>query len=198
MDERVDICDLIKNNETILSQMKPDKFCYCFLPSLRMLPIAIIWGCFDIVFIVSFLQVASGPMLLLLIAFFAIHLYPCYSVFTSYIRRRIEWENVQYAVTDHRVIQVGGALGVEVRSIDHHEIDHVNITMGLIEKLKHVGSIHITSDSGKIDFISINEPVKVYKMLTRTSFDVKSDIEYPNALRPGNNPGYQTKYDDKE
>ena len=96
------------------------------------------------------------------------------------------------------MIQVGGALGVEVRSIDHHEIDHVNITMGLIEKLKHVGSIHITSDSGKIDFISINEPVKVYKMLTRTSFDVKSDIEYPNALRPGNNPGYQTKYDDKE
>ncbi|WP_294561153.1 PH domain-containing protein [uncultured Traorella sp.] len=198
MDERVEIRDLIKNNETILCEMKPDKFCYCFLPSLRMLPIAVIWGCIDIIFIVNFLHFASGLMLLFLIAFFAIHLYPCYSVFTSFIRRRIEWENVRYAVTDHRVIQVGGALGVEVRSIDHHEIDHVNITMGLIEKLRHVGSIHITSDSGKIDFIGIDNPVKVYKMLTKTSFDVKSDIEYPNALRPDNNPGYQTKYDNKE
>ena len=39
---------------------------------------------------------------------------------------------------------------------------------------------------------SIYEPYAVFKRLKETSHDVKSDIEYPNAMRPAHNPGYNT------
>lgn len=197
MDERVEISELVKENEKLLAEAKPDKFVYCILPSLKMLPIAIIWLIFDGFFILQILPMFRTSMAFFLVPFFAIHLFPVYGVFTSYAKRRIEWNNLQYGITTQRVIRVGGALGVEVQAIDHHEIDAVNIKMSWLEKLRHVGTLEIVSDSTRIDFVGIENPVKIYKMLTKTSFDVKTDIEYPNALRPDENPGYKTRYKDE-
>lgn len=197
MDERVEISELVKENEKLLAEAKPDKFVYCILPSLKMLPIAIIWLIFDGFFILQILPMFRTSMAFFLVPFFAIHLFPVYGVFTSYAKRRIEWNNLQYGITTQRVIRVGGALGVEVQAIDHHEIDAVNIKMSWLEKLRHVGTLEIVSDNTRIDFVGIENPVKIYKMLTKTSFDVKTDIEYPNALRPDENPGYNTKYKDE-
>lgn len=198
MDERVEISELVKENEKLLAEAKPDKFVYCILPSLKMLPIAIIWLIFDGFFILQILPMFRTSMAFFLVPFFAIHLFPVYGVFTSYAKRRIEWNNLQYGITTQRVIRVGGALGVEVQAIDHHEIDAVNIKMSWLEKLRHVGTLEIVSDNTRIDFVGIENPVKIYKMLTKTSFDVKTDIEYPNALRPDENPGYKTKYEKEE
>lgn len=198
MDERVEIRELVKENEKLLAEAKPDKFVYCILPSLKMLPIAIIWLIFDGFFILQILPMFRTSMAFFLVPFFAIHLFPVYGVFTSYAKRRIEWNNLQYGITTQRVIRVGGALGVEVQAIDHHEIDAVNIKMSWLEKLRHVGTLEIVSDNTRIDFVGIENPVKIYKMLTKTSFDVKTDIEYPNALRPDENPGYKTKYEKEE
>lgn len=198
MDERVEISELVKENEKLLAEAKPDKFVYCILPSLKMLPIAIIWLIFDGFFILQILPMFRTSMAFFLVPFFAIHLFPVYGVFTSYAKRRIEWNNLQYGITTQRVIRVGGALGVEVQAIDHHEIDAVNIKMSWLEKLRHVGTLEIVSDSTRIDFVGIENPVKIYKMLTKTSFDVKTDIEYPNALRPDENPGYKTRYEKEE
>lgn len=197
MDERVEISELVKENEKLLAEAKPDKFVYCILPSLKMLPIAIIWLIFDGFFILQILPMFRTSMAFFLVPFFAIHLFPVYGVFTSYAKRRIEWNNLQYGITTQRVIRVGGALGVEVQAIDHHEIDAVNIKMSWLEKLRHVGTLEIVSDNTRIDFVGIENPVKIYKMLTKTSFDVKTDIEYPNALRPDENPGYKTRYKDE-
>lgn len=197
MDERVEISELVKENEKLLAEAKPDKFVYCILPSLKMMPIAIIWLIFDGFFILQILPMFRTSMAFFLVPFFAIHLFPVYGVFTSYAKRRIEWNNLQYGITTQRVIRVGGALGVEVQAIDHHEIDAVNIKMSWLEKLRHVGTLEIVSDSTRIDFVGIENPVKIYKMLTKTSFDVKTDIEYPNALRPDENPGYKTRYKDE-
>lgn len=197
MDERVEISELVKGNEKLLAEAKPDKFVYCILPSLKMLPIAIIWLIFDGFFILQILPMFRTSMAFFLVPFFAIHLFPVYGVFTSYAKRRIEWNNLQYGITTQRVIRVGGALGVEVQAIDHHEIDAVNIKMSWLEKLRHVGTLEIVSDNTRIDFVGIENPVKIYKMLTKTSFDVKTDIEYPNALRPDENPGYKTRYKDE-
>lgn len=197
MDERVEISELVKENEKLLAEAKPDKFVYCILPSLKMLPIAIIWLIFDGFFILQILPMFRTSMAFFLVPFFAIHLFPVYGVFTSYAKRRIEWNNLQYGITTQRVIRVGGALGVEVQAIDYHEIDAVNIKMSWLEKLRHVGTLEIVSDNTRIDFVGIENPVKIYKMLTKTSFDVKTDIEYPNALRPDENPGYKTRYKDE-
>jgi hypothetical protein len=39
---------------------------------------------------------------------------------------------------------------------------------------------------------------EVFKMVKQTSVDIKTDYNYPNALRPETNPGYKTKYDRKD
>jgi hypothetical protein len=45
---------------------------------------------------------------------------------------------------------------------------------------------------------AIEDPYQVFKLVKQTSLDIKTDINYPNALRPETNPGYQTKYERKE
>ena len=41
---------------------------------------------------------------------------------------------------------------------------------------------------------NIEDPYEVFKLLKGVSMDVKTDIQYPNKLRPDENPGYNTKY----
>jgi hypothetical protein len=40
----------------------------------------------------------------------------------------------------------------------------------------------------------IPHPYDVFRFFHRAEFDVKTDIEYPNRLRPDTNPGYPTTY----
>ncbi len=44
----------------------------------------------------------------------------------------------------------------------------------------------------------IENPYEVFKFFKEISHAVKTDIEYPNQLRPENNPGYQTQYNPEE
>lgn len=196
--EHLEIFDVLKENEEVLGEYTPNKFIYCVLPSLKMLPLGILWGAFDIFFIIMWFS-GNPPIFfkLIIIPFMALHLYPCYSVFTSYVKRTVEWKNVHYVLTNQRVLRIGGALGVEVDSIDHSEIDNVQIQAGWFERSQNVGTLKISSARGSIDFVGIQNPVEVYKKITRVNFDIKTDIEYPNKYRPDSNPGYQTKYDRK-
>ena len=45
-----------------------------------------------------------------------------------------------------------------------------------------------------MEFDSIKKPCEVFKLLKGVSFDVNTDIHYPNELRPEDNKGYKTKY----
>ena len=40
----------------------------------------------------------------------------------------------------------------------------------------------------------IPHPYDVFRFFHRAEYDVKTDIEYPNRLRPDTNPGYPTTY----
>jgi hypothetical protein len=41
---------------------------------------------------------------------------------------------------------------------------------------------------------SIVDPYGVFNLFKKTSFDIKADINYPNALRPSQQEGYKTDY----
>jgi len=43
-------------------------------------------------------------------------------------------------------------------------------------------------------FVSVPYPYEVFKQIKTVSEDVKTDWNYPNKLRPEDNPGYETKY----
>ena len=45
---------------------------------------------------------------------------------------------------------------------------------------------------------AISNPYEVFKNVKQVSVDIKTDYNYPNALRPDNNPGYNAKYNWKK
>ena len=42
--------------------------------------------------------------------------------------------------------------------------------------------------------LHLPHPYDVLRFFHRAEFDVKTDIQYPNQLRPNVNPGYSTSY----
>lgn len=201
MHEELSLKDLINPGETLLWTGKPHKWSFILRPLLAMLPFVLLWCVFDftiIGFIVSSGEL--GEIWWFVVPFFAIHLMPLWSFIGQCITRNLEYKNVEYGITDTRVICRGGALGIDINSIDFSEIDGVKLNVGALEKLFfHCGSVIVHGDNLKdpqIIFVGIKDYINVYKRLQSLSFDVKTDIEYPNALRPDNNPGYKTKTKD--
>ncbi|MCQ3914452.1 MAG: hypothetical protein MJ201_01355 [Mycoplasmoidaceae bacterium] len=49
-----------------------------------------------------------------------------------------------------------------------------------------------SSARGQGGIIDILDPYGVYKIIEKVSREVATDISFPNAYRPENNPGYKT------
>ena len=120
----------------------------------------------------------------------------------------LSYKNTKYFITTKRAILAGGLVGIDYKFIDFDEIKNISVEVGLIDKLigrGNTGTISIfsgeytqTSNQGpnsKNDFfLGIENPYEVVRLLKSVSYDIKTDIEYPNKLRPNINPGYQTDY----
>ena len=191
-----DLQDIIFEGENILWQGKPDKFCFLWRTLVKMVPVAIIWLLFDGFFIFTIISSgAAKEMLWFMIIFFAIHLLPVWKVIGAFIKGQLEHKNVLYAITDKRIIVRNGVIGLDFESINYADISNVRVDVSVIERIKQVGTVFITTASGKsICLLSIPEPYNIYKKINKVFMDVKTDIHYPNALRPDVNPGYKTTY----
>lgn len=188
--------DILFDGEQVLWQGTPDKFCYVWRKVGKLLPFAIIWLLFDGFFIGMTLATgAAKEIWWFLVIFFGFHLLPVWKVFGSLIKSRLEYKNIVYAVTDKRVIVRTGLIGLDFENINYTDISNVRADVSVIEKLRNVGSVFITTASGStICLASIQEPYQVHKKINKVFMDMNSDIHYPNALRPEINPGYNTKY----
>ena len=112
------------------------------------------------------------------------------------------YPNTEYAFTEKRVALKSGFLGIDYKTIDYDQITDIEVRVNVIEKLFSVGTIKIytgrnTENERKAtdDIIAIKDPYDFFKELKKTKTDIKTDWNYPNALRPDKNPGYQTDYD---
>lgn len=119
-------------------------------------------------------------------------------VIGSYIKNKLEYKNVVYAITDKRIIIRDGLIGIDFKSLDYSEVDNVNVYVDLLEKIRNVGTIICQVQNMNYRFMAVQNPYDVFKMLQKISFDVKTDIDYPNAKRPENNPGYNSEYSSKD
>ena len=67
-----------------------------------------------------------------------------------------------------------------------------------IENMFHVGSINFyvpsSSDHNSHRFYCIENVSQIYSIIQKAVIDIQTDIEYPNQLRPDENPGYNTQY----
>ena len=63
----------------------------------------------------------------------------------------------------------------------------------------HLGNNVASNSNGtsKTAFLDIENVRDIYSKLQKIVLDIQTDMEYPNALRPDENPGYNTKYNPK-
>lgn len=190
---------MLSAGESILWRGKPKRGAFIATKSLTMLPIAVIWLILDL----NFIRTAffGGEMLGFLIPFFLLHLMPVWiwlgNVFTAGRR----WKNTNYYVTNRRIIIQGGFFAVNETSLFYKDLRNAQLRIGVLDKLFHTGDI--VFDNGmvvnnkhtqKFVFEDLDDAQDVYRRVQKVILDIQTDMEFPNAYRPGENPGYNTQY----
>jgi hypothetical protein len=202
------IRDMMDSNEYQLWEGKPEKITY-IIGNPVMYVVALVWGAFDFAFIGMMFGLGGGlPMGfgLFMIPFFLLHLMPVWIAVGGPIYRAINWNYIHYVLTDKRIYIQSGIIGRDINVVEFMAISEPEVNVGLIEKLRGCGTIRLTPSvyrdrqgnqrtTNKGALLHIEDPYNVYKRIKQMSVDIKSDIHYPNALRPEENPGYNTKYD---
>lgn len=122
------------------------------------------------------------------------------------LRKLLSYGNTYYAYTNRRVIIRSGIVGANFKTIDYDKISDVEVSINLFERLFNTGTIRFfsgrtthDSDSNTTSKVydtweAIRDPYSIFKKVKEVSVDIKTDYNYPNALRPATNPGYSTKY----
>ena len=130
--------------------------------------------------------------------FFALHLMPVWIWLSNILTANRRWKNTEYYITDKRIIIKNGLFSGNYETVYYKEIKSANIHIGFTDKLFGVGDIHIRTTGGTISFLDIVDANEVYPRVQKIIMDMQTDIEFPNAYRPKNNPGYNTKLDTDE
>ena len=180
-----------------------------FLPFLSsgipFLIIGLLWGAIDYFGFIQHMGTAKGgPPPMFIIPFFALHLFPFWGSILNMLRLILVHKNTFYTITNKRVMMRSGFWGIDFNSIDYDKISDIQVTVNPLENLLGVGTIRISA--GKVnskgssltdDFIAVQNPYEVFKKIKTVMVDIKTDWNYPNKLRPQENPGYNTKYEPK-
>ncbi len=192
-------------NEKVLWEGSP-KFWPFFLGSSVLTTVfGIFWLFFVAIFIAMAWQ-APGPSKYFILAM--PHLWVgLLMLFGPPIYTLMVFSKTYYAITDKRVILQRGVVGRDFQMIDFDQMTNAEVNIGVFDKLFGNGSGSIlmasagTFSEGKGGVVSrpymianVDKPYDVFKFLKKVSHDVKTDIEYPNQMRPSENPGYPSKY----
>lgn len=192
------IDDFIDKDEEILWRGKPKRSAFIWSKVLTMLPFALIWVLFDGFFIgmLATNDVFSNMptfMIVFLVFFFLLHLTPFWIWLSNVITAGIQHKNIEYALTTKRIIIRSGIV-VDIKNIYYMDIQSVNVKVGLIDRMLKVGDIYITTKLEKVVLNDITNPYLITNKLQKITNDIKTDMYYPNAMRPSENQGYKTKY----
>ncbi len=198
-----EIKDLLTTDEQLLWQGKPKKSAYIISAFLRMLPVALIWLIFDGTFIgimVGTGAFSSMPVwgIILICVFFIFHLFPVWIWLYNIITANRQHKNLEYAFTNQRIIIKSGVIGIDITNIYYSDIEGINLKVGLTDKMLKVGDIYITSNKSAKVLWDIENPYAMTTKLQKIVSDIKADLQFPNALRPEENSGYNTKYTNNE
>ena len=127
--------DVLNSDEKVLWKGTPNAKSYIWAAILKMLPIAIIWLIFDGAFIIGIsIGMSRGQIPLgilgFIVPFFLLHLTPVWLWLANTIRAINEVKNLEYAITDKRVIIRSGVIGIDFKFINYTEIDSINVKVG--------------------------------------------------------------------
>ena len=135
------------------------------------------------------------------IELFIINLFLFWGSILNMVRLALVYNNTSYAFTNKRLMLRSGFFGIDFKAIDYDKIVETEVTVNPVENLFGVGTIRVfsgavTSKGQRIydRFVAIENPYDVFKRIKEISVNVKTDWNFPNAMRPAENPGYKTKY----
>lgn len=189
--------DVIGSDEQILWSGKPKKRAFLINAFTKMLPIALIWLLFDGAFIglmIGTMDEIPEPVKIFMAVFFLFHLMPVWIWLSNVLTANRQHENLEYAFTNKRIIIKSGIIGIDFKNIYYSEIDSVNLRVGLVDRIEKVGDIYIKSIGGANVLYDLENPYSLTEKLQKIVVDIKTDIQFPNNLRPVENDGYSTKY----
>ena len=188
--------------EQVIWRGKPKKNAYIINKIFGLLPIALIWLLFD-GFILTSILADGGPTNTILIPFFLLHMFPVWLWLANALTANRSWRNTSYYVTNRRILIQTGVLSQDVQSIYYKDIENVNLRVGLLDRILGVGDIYFDlgyyvsrgkTKSNYKAFLDLQNSHEVYRKVQKVVMDIESDIEFPNAYRPEENPGYNTTY----
>ena len=130
-----------------------------------------------------------------------LHLMPVWIYLSGVVFSFLKYKNTAYVVTDRAIYISGGLFTRSILTKPFAEMSHIDLHRGVFDQMFGVGDVIATSNQlmpdGKntpIKISSIENYIEVYNLVKKLQMDIYSDIMYPNAKRPEENPGYNTKY----
>lgn len=195
--DNVSIEDLLSQDEQELLRVKPNKKAFILSRIFSMLPIALIWLIFDGTFLYFFFtEFANGlPTIFIVIIsiFFVLHLIPVWIWLSQVVTAYAHYKNNEICITNKRIICKSGLIA-DIKNIYFQDIVSVNVKVGIIDKMLKVGDIYIRSKNQAVVLHDMLKPYILCNKIQQIVNDIKTDMQYPNALRPEGNQGYQTQY----
>lgn len=190
--------DCLTKDEQILWKGKPKKSAFILNEFFKMFPIALIWLLIDGgIIAVLIINKAFNQMpvfaIIFIVIFFAIHLIPVWFWISNIVTANKRHKNIEYVFTNERILIKSGLVGIDLKTIYYSEIQFVNLKVGIIDKMLKVGDIYITASFHSAILYDIEDPYNISTKLQKIVNDIKTDIEYPNELRPAENYGYKTQ-----
>ena len=123
----------------------------------------------------------------------------------SFLKKLFSYGNTRYAYSNRRIMIRTGFIGTDFKSIDYDKISDMEVTVNFVERAFNVGTIKFFSGRTETNdntttklydrWEAISNPYEIFKQVKQVSVDIKTDYNYPNALRPETNPGYNTRYE---
>lgn len=163
-----------------------------------MLPFALIWLIFDMVFIgLSALSGGGieGSMALVMVPFFLLHLMPVWIYLGGVITSAMKAKNTEYLITDKGIYIQTGIISKRVEMKPFTDLSHVSLNLGVFDRICHTGDV-VSECHGHagMNIANIEEYEEVFRLVRELQENIYSDTMYPNDFRPAENHGYNTKY----
>lgn len=208
--------EVMAQGERIMWKGKPKFSCFILETIFNpMLFFALVWGAFDLFAISTMMgsDVEQG-MFIGAILFFAIHLMPVWIYLGGVITSVIRYKNTEYIVTERGIYVSGGVISKNNEMKPFTDLSHITIHRGVFDSILGVGDVisvcghggynastsspymnsrHNHGHSG-INICDIADYQEVFALIKTLQTDIYADTMYPNAMRPEDNPGYNTKY----
>lgn len=201
--------DAVKDNDETIFWIGKPKLIPFLAQGIPFLIFGCLWGAFDYFFFMRVTSAISGEFASFITIFILIHMFPFYGSIINMLRLMLVFHNTRYAYTNKRLMFRTGFFGIDFRAVDYDKMQDLEVNVSPLERLFNVGSIRTftgqyvsAGEHGSRpvypQFKAIEDPYGVFKAIKQVSVDIKTDWNYPNQLRPEENPGYKTTYTPKK